>query len=322
MKSLITKSHPFLKLAKWLTRNTPKIMMYHSFSDSEKEGSVSKEHFEWQLQTIKKNYVPMSLIDLAELNENKKPIPKNVVVITIDDGYKNVFDYAFPLLKKYQVPATFFVTTNFIAQTDWLWPDKVKYLLGNTQTQETHIEFNGTKTELNFGAINHLCLNLENDKKLKFIEHLANRLTIALPVGPPDEFASCTWQQLEEMQSNGIEIGSHTLSHPSLGQVSHEQANLEIEHSLAVINTHLGTIPRTFCYPNGQPNDYNSNVIQMVDAAGYKAAVTAFPDKHVLTKNFAWRRYSGTGDEIHFNKVIHGVEMIEHQLKKTVVCDY
>ena len=322
MKSLITKSYPFLKLAKWLTRNTPKIMMYHSFSGAEKEGYVSKAHFEWQLQTIKKNCVPMSLIDLAELNENKKPIPKNVVVITIDDGYKNVFDYAFPLLKKYQIPATFFVTTNFIDQTDWLWPDKVKYLLSNTQTQETHIEFDGTKTELNFGAINHLCLNLENDKKLKFIEHLANQLDITLPVGPPDEFASCTWQQLEEMQRNGIEIGSHTLSHPSLGQVSDKQANTEIEHSLAVINNHLSTIPRTFCYPNGQPNDYNPNVIKMVGAAGYKAAVTAFPDKHVLTKNFSWRRYSGAGDEIHFNKAIHGVEMIEQQIKRKVICDY
>ena len=124
------------------------------------------------------------------------------------------------------------------------------------------------------------------------------------------------------MQSNGIEIGSHTLSHPSLGRVSDEQANVEIDDSLTVINSHLGTIPRTFCYPNGQPNDYNPNVIKMVDAAGYKAAVTAFPDKHVLTKDFAWRRYSGAGNEIHFKKVIHGVEMIEHQIKRKVICDY
>ena len=319
MKSLITKSYPILKFAKWLTRNTPKIMMYHSFSECEKNGYVSKQHFEWQLQTIKRHSTPVSLIDLATAYENKKPVPKNAVVITIDDGYKNVYDYAFPLLKKYQIPATFFVTTNFIDQTDWLWPDKVKWLLNNTNTKETHIEFDGFRTELCFGALNHLCLNLENAKKLRFIEHLAKQLDVTLPVNTPSEFAACTWQELKEMQSNGIEVGSHTLSHPSLGQVSVDQAHLEIEQSLAVINSNLGDVARTFCYPNGQPTDYNASILKIVEAAGYKAGVTAFPDILELKKAFAWRRYNGGGNREHFLKVINGVEMIEHRIKRRII---
>lgn len=319
MKSLITKSYPFLKLAKWLTRNTPKIIMYHSFSESKKDGYVSTQNFEWQLQTIKRNFTPMSLIDLAKAYESKKPVPKNAVVITIDDGYRNVYDCAFPLLKKYQIPATFFVTTNFIDKIDWLWPDKLKWLLNNNKTKETHIEFDGLKTELFFGALNNLCLSLENARKLRFIDQLAKQLNLTLPVIAPCELSACTWPELEEMQNNGIEVGSHTLSHPSLGQVSTKQAHLEIEQSLAVINTNLGNIPRTFCYPNGQPNDYNAEIIKIVEAAGYKAAVTAFSDKFELEKAFSWRRFDGGGNREHFLKVIHGVEMTEHRIKRRVI---
>lgn len=324
LKSTLTSSYPVLQLAKAVTSKHPKILMYHSFSDQEKVGYVSKDSFEWQLQQLKKGFHTMPLIELANAINAGKKIPKNTVVLTIDDGYLNVYEHAYPLLKKYGIPATFFVTTNFIDQKDWLWPDKIKWLLqkNNERKLLSTINYNNVEYKFDFENINALCLSIENDKKLDLIQEIAEKLDLVIPINATDEFASCTWEQLNEMQANGIEIGSHTVSHPSLGQVGVEHARFEISESLAIINRKLGRKTRTFCYPNGQPNDYNDYVKTIVKESSYAASVTAFHDRHRMNKAFAWRRFDGSGNKIHFLKVICGVEMVEHRILNKVRSDY
>lgn len=82
------------------------------------------------------------------------------------------------------------------------------------------------------------------------------------------------WQHLKELVSAGIEIGSHSLTHPYLSKIPEESAKREIEDSKKLLEDKLGIEIKTFCYPYG---DYNQKVRDMVAKAGY---LMAFTTKH------------------------------------------
>jgi peptidoglycan/xylan/chitin deacetylase (PgdA/CDA1 family) len=317
-----------LRLAKIITRKSPRIFMYHGFSNDETTGYVSAKLFEWQLQIIKKHFNPVTFLTLSDMVSENKAIPSNTIVITIDDGYRNFYEVAYPLLQQYKIPATFFVTSDFIEQKLWLWPDKLKWIVFNSQSEkrqlvcmDQQLSFSGQKNE-DWQMLNDLCLSLAEVEKNRFITLLAERLGVRLPFNAPDNYAACSWDELLEMQRNGIEIGGHTVTHPSLGQVSESVAKKEIVDSLHKINQHLGVTRRTFCYPNGQPEDYNLLIKNIVKQSEFVNAVTAFTDKHNLNIEYSWRRFNGGKSGVEFKKSLYGVELIGNQVNKLQRCDY
>lgn len=108
------------------------IIMYHSVSPDAKEEnrlSVSKQTFQRQMRFLKQNhYNVLSLEKLGVLIRNGKKFPPKAVVITFDDGYRDNYVYAFPVLKKYNLPATMFIIVNEVGrpQGDRLAWDEIK----------------------------------------------------------------------------------------------------------------------------------------------------------------------------------------------------
>lgn len=99
------------------------VLMYHAFSETITSGQPENIHvtaslFEKQLQALlRNNYTPVSFYDLDQYLQGKGGLPEKPVIITADDGYLNNYSIAYPLLKKYNVPATFFVSTAFAGHT-------------------------------------------------------------------------------------------------------------------------------------------------------------------------------------------------------------
>lgn len=95
---------------------TVPVLAYHNFSNSKKTLMVTrKDHFEQQMKYLKDNgYTVISLNDFFDFLDYRKQIPEKSVVITIDDGWRSVYDIAYPILKKYHYPATLFVYTDLI----------------------------------------------------------------------------------------------------------------------------------------------------------------------------------------------------------------
>ncbi|AQT61421.1 polysaccharide deacetylase family protein [Cellvibrio sp. PSBB023] len=316
------------QLARVLTRKQPKILMYHRFSTQKKGHAVTVATFEQQLRLIKRYFQPMTLAALAQTIKQTGRTPDNAVVITVDDGYRDFYEVAYPLLKHYQVPATFFVTTGFVNQDLWLWPDQVLWLLRNRTSSsgslivgDKRFDLAESVKELWWPLVLHL-LTVENHIRLSAIAELARCSEVSLPSTAPDEFSAVTWAQLEEMQQQGIEIGGHTLSHPSLGHMPVAEAQVEINGSFDVLRQHLGDRPRTFCYPNGQPADYSEEIKKVVSQSGFLAAVTAYSDQFNTNIPWAWRRFVGSEAWFQFNKSLFGVEHLGNILRKTTRCNY
>lgn len=122
------------------------ILVYHSvrpiydgMSDEVKQFTVTPESFESQLQYLRDSgYFAVSFDDLVDAMEGKRILPANSVVITLDDGWQNQYIYAFPLLRKYNMPATFFIFTNAIGHTNYLTWNQVRELSASNMTIGSH----------------------------------------------------------------------------------------------------------------------------------------------------------------------------------------
>ncbi|MFA5099399.1 MAG: polysaccharide deacetylase family protein [Candidatus Omnitrophota bacterium] len=146
------------------------IAMYHSVQPVVPEGNrliVSVKAFDRQMQFLKKNkYTVLSLEQAAVLISGKKKMPPRAIVLTFDDGYADNYEYAFPILKKYGLPATIFLVVNDIGKPDKLNREQIRQMQDSglisfgshsmnhpfleciTDNVELVKEINGSKSEL------------------------------------------------------------------------------------------------------------------------------------------------------------------------------
>ncbi|EDS78171.1 polysaccharide deacetylase family protein [Clostridium botulinum C str. Eklund] len=128
------------------------VIMYHSIK-YEKDNCVRlpKENFEKQIKYLKdNNYTTLTLDELYDFFEKNIPIPKKSVVLTFDDGYKDNYDTAYPILKKYGFKATVFVITNCIGTGEYLTEEQLKEMDKNGFDVESHTANHETLTELSY----------------------------------------------------------------------------------------------------------------------------------------------------------------------------
>jgi len=103
--------------------HSARILLYHKVNNSSRYLTVSIEKFDRQISYLKKNCRVVSLGELTDYFAVKE-IPEDIVVITFDDGYKDNFENALPILRKYDLPACFFVTSDFIGtDKSFRWDD-------------------------------------------------------------------------------------------------------------------------------------------------------------------------------------------------------
>ena len=311
-------------VARYLTRHKPRILMYHRFSGTKKDGYLDTELFEKQIKEIVNSFNVVSLSEIENYLTSDNKSKKNMISITIDDGYQDFYTYAYPVLKKYNLTATLFVTSGFIDQKVWLWPDKITYMIERSDCDEVSLTIGGVEktydmhSEKKYGRLwNELvqyCLNCSDKEKGIFLDSLNDTFKVSVPEKIVDDYLPCTWGQLQEMKENNIEIGGHTQTHPSLSKVELPLLESEILGCKQRLEEMTGGTVEHFCYPNGQLTDYNENVIAEVKKAGYKSATTAFSDNDPYKNCFELRRHAVGDNMFQFKKVIYGVELLGRQL--------
>jgi peptidoglycan/xylan/chitin deacetylase (PgdA/CDA1 family) len=300
------------------------VLMYHRFSENESSVATSARSFRRQLGYLATHYEIVPLTFLAERLANNKPLPTAVAAITIDDGYADAYEIAFPILREHNATATVFVVTDFLERAVWMWPDKMRYVTAHAQrdmlevtihNREHTARLNGSASRAAAASqINAILKSLPNVEKDATIAQLADTLGVALPGAPPAEFRAVTWEQARTMDTAGIEIASHTLTHPILTQVSAEQLRVELNESRARLEARLRRKVESFCYPNG---DYNRAVVREVERAGYKAAVTVEPGLNDGRANpLLLKRIHTASDMAHFIQSTSGFELFKTSLHR------
>jgi peptidoglycan/xylan/chitin deacetylase (PgdA/CDA1 family) len=302
------------------------ILTYHRFSANGYAAHTSAASFNEQLAYLKAHYQVVPLSSLVERLAVTGSLPPGLAAITIDDGYSDSYEIAYPLLKRYGVPATIFLVTDFVERYAWMWTDKVRYITAQASSQRLAITIDGNQMRFELDdhssrvaaadRINAALKLLSEEMKEETIKELASLVDVIIPATPPDDFSAVSWEEVHEMARNKIEFGSHTLTHPILTNVGDEQLRQELTDSRTHIEAVLRRRIDQFCYPNG---NYNERVTSEVSRAGYSSAVTT--DVGLVDagdERFTLRRIHTEHDLPHFLQSTSGFEQMKIRLRSLV----
>lgn len=303
---------------RWAHRGQALILTYHRFSERDGGAPISARAFDEQAQYLWAHYTLVSLSQLGGFLQ-KREIPPRLAAITIDDGYRDAYEIAFPILRKYCAPATVFVVTEFVEGAIWLWTDKARYLTAAAAPQAFEVEIGGRKLSLELNGaearaasaerVNAALKLLSEEARDAAIERLAFELGVKLTERPPAEYGAINWRQAREMADVGVEIGSHTLTHPILTGLSDDGLRDEVRRSRERIQYAIGRDVETFCYPNG---DYDLRAQVEVARAGYQFAVaTEVGLNNKQSDPLALRRIHGEYDLARFVKNTSGFTQLK-----------
>lgn len=272
------------------------VLMYHRVMP-EKERAMSWSHdgitinvtaFENQMAYLARNCLPISISDLdAQMQHGKAFAPKSVLV-TFDDGWQDNYEYALPILRKYNIPALIFLSSGFIGTDRNFWQERSVRLLWMVIRQaqsdtncakELVAIFGKNQTRLLLASKREQCrtrvlamVQALKNKSYTEIEAVMKRLmTVCQSVpdkgsikGSGPDFLS--WEQVREMKGSGIDFGSHGVNHLMLDKAGVD-IDVEIRQSKRDIEAQIQDSVTAFSYPNG---NYNTSVVKKVAANGYR----------------------------------------------------
>jgi peptidoglycan/xylan/chitin deacetylase (PgdA/CDA1 family) len=289
-----------LKLARFMTRKKPMLLMYHRVLNDPITPGIDPRVFDVQMAYLKKHFNVLNLRQFYQgLSANN--LPDNTIVITFDDGHHDFYTNAWPIIKKYNLTATLFVTTGFVDKQCWLWPDLLRYILLNTQKSQVDVANLGVfsldkdRALKTWNSLGDYCLTLATDTRIAFIYALAKQLEVSVSGEPQHPFTPVDWQQLRDMQAQGLDVGSHSVTHPILSQVTLENLDWELATSKQRIEQELQSTPQGVCYPNGMAKDISTQVTNC-SAAHYRYGVVAFPAPISIQDPMTMGRYGAPGN--------------------------
>jgi len=228
--------------------------------------------FEQQLSWLKSHRQIVALRDYLKMTEHGKLAARDVVTVTFDDGLASTFQHAQPLLKKWSIPATFFIATSHLERGHLLWFSYLNALC-----------FEGVYDKLSVRGATFVLSSIEHRKQARRSlgalarasgnpRAFSNELAEAYPLqaSVTAEYKGMSYEQVSLFgKCDLLECGAHTVSHSYLDQLSKDKQAEEIFQSKHQLSELTGKPVRYFAYPNG---DYNRETLKLVKEAGYEAA--------------------------------------------------
>lgn len=254
--------------------------------------SASPESFEAQLRFLQNRFNVINFNDLSGLMSSGAEVPDNSLVITFDDGYADNYEVAFKLLKSFGLTATVFVSTSFVDSGQPLWFDKSAYIIkaipeGTVTLDSGKYEFEVAENnrEQIIASVRDLFVAHSNEDRLRWLGQLEDQSGVSYDSEHLELVKPLTWDQIKEMSDNGIEIGSHTVSHPYLTRLSGDAMEFELSESKRVIEEKTGKTVRSIAYPAGA---FDRNVQECARQWGYEFGISYKHEVREFTREDAF----------------------------------
>lgn len=289
---------------KYLFQNRALVLMYHRINTPTTDPwslSVSPKNFEQQLQFLINNYSIITTHELARQLDSGK-IKNRSVALTFDDGYLDNYIVAKPLLEKYSVPATFFITDSYITNKQSFWWDELEYIIVHADTLPSVFSITFKGKSIHFDLENEVVLTDKLQSKQAGYTYnkqptSRTRLYFKLwelfsPLLREEQIqllklirewagfteqdtkteGAMSAQQLKQLSNHPLfTIGGHTKTHPSLSDHSEEVQDKEITENWLYLENLLNTQIDNFAYPSG---NFNSSTLKLLKKNNFTAAFT------------------------------------------------
>jgi peptidoglycan/xylan/chitin deacetylase (PgdA/CDA1 family) len=233
----------------WRAARSLAVLAYHEVRDPDR--------FAVQLDHLRRTAAPVGLEEVIAAAGGRVGLPRRAVLVTFDDGHRDVLETALPLLRERGIPAVSFVVAGLIDTDDPPWWTEVKAL----------VEHGGTVASVAGRSPQDAVRALKripNSERLAAIDELRRSAT-----APAPGVAQLTTSDLGRLESEGVSIGSHSLTHPCLSTCETDEIDVEIERAHELLAGAVGHEIDSFAYPDG---DADARVASAVRRTGHRAA--------------------------------------------------
>ena len=279
----LARSHHFQSGSMRLSRNKrPRFLMlcYHRIGTGgiPYYSHLPSGEFEKQMAYVRRYCRVISLDQLvSELEEPCTLEPS--VVVTFDDGYLGTYTEAFPILRKYRIPASVYLAAGCIESGEVGWYDRLFLTMhrlppGPFTYPPLNLRFLLDSQESRMAAglaiLNHLRSISDSDRRRICID-LESIVNL-----PESELSGrmMSWDHAREMQQHGIRFEAHTMNHPVVSRIDAETLESELKGSKELTEKRMGKEVRHFAYPFGKPEDYGAKAPGVVQRCGFSSGST------------------------------------------------
>ncbi|WP_219834875.1 polysaccharide deacetylase family protein [Paenibacillus sp. R14(2021)] len=243
--------------------------------------AVTQQNLEAHFRYYKRSYEVISMDEAKRLLEGKSKWTKRYMVITFDDGYRDNYTLGAALFEQYQIPATIYLTVGPIENREPLWTDMVDEMIASSRKTSITLLWDGLQGTFSIaetGSRIEIAERIKNEIK-RYNEEVKQWLLeqLRLECGverPTNGNLMLDWQEARSLVDLQVNLGGHTMSHPTLSTISPLDASLELVQSKKLIETKTSSSVRHFAYPYGLYTDFNESVRDEA-ARHYDTAVTA-----------------------------------------------
>jgi len=267
------------------------ILRYHSIKKNpeihEKEIDLSIMHsedeFQQHMEYLARHANVVTMDEIAQAFDSNKKLPSGSIAVTFDDGFKDNFEVARPIMNRFGIRSTIYVTTDYIKNGKTPWFVRLRYSFLNSENKEwtdnmenkTYLLDGADQAKKAFSKVCDYCCVLSDSEQEDYIRSIEKELCV--PELSTDNMVM-TFEDLRVLQSDGHTIGSHTISHPNLAYLNDKEIRYEMEESKKILESELKTDVVHFSYPNPalQPNWSNATT-DICSQLKFKTAVLSEP---------------------------------------------
>jgi peptidoglycan/xylan/chitin deacetylase (PgdA/CDA1 family) len=255
--------------------------------------SASPEAFRAQVRYLRDHFRVVTLQEVEAGAGREGPS----VLITFDDGYRDNFDAAFPILVELGVPATFFLPTGFLEAPRLPWWDHAAYVIKTSSRDRVVLDRPSPLTiDLTLRprhdavrAVIRLYLDGKVDDEPAFRAHLEERAGVEVDEPALGRELFMSWDQVRRLAGAGMAIGSHSHSHRNLAALPEPDQHRELAESKRVLERETGREVRALAYPFGWPGTFTDITRRLAESAGYGMAFSALAG---VNRPRAWDRFA------------------------------
>lgn len=215
---------------------------------------------EAQLAVIRDHCTVVSLSDLRQLGRGK-PLPPNPVLVTFDDGYRDNYDIAVPILRRAGIPATFFIPTAFPDSGRLFWWDRVWLFMHRCRVERMDLDYPERVTLRPASdpgaAARFVCRSIKQTPGVELSrlwDQLEEKTKVTLDPAEERSIASRVimgWSEVKALRDSGMDVQSHSHEHMVLNTLTPTAAQQDLARSSSMLHDVLGNDIYGVAYPVG-----------------------------------------------------------------------